>query len=185
EDLPTQRSRVDGNRITRSAAFDFYTTQVTALLGINTGIDKSTDAQLRADLATSQTLREGKEYAAQEYAYLFSVFTEGGFGPGEYRTFVAMNAGLATAETRFNQTATKAQASMLSSTMDTPAARTFDAMQNEALDAIDSPLTVDRRAWSVATTALVTELHDNEAAVRPDISPHPPTLHRNASDALT
>jgi signal transduction histidine kinase len=184
EDIAGERSKIDGNRITRSAAFEFYATQVVALNGLDVVAGHTTDEQLQSIATASQALRDGKEYAAQENAYLFSVISEGGFGPGEYRNFVAMNAGLLTAESRFAQTADQAQSSMLASTMDTSAARTFEAMQNQALDAVDTSLRADPQAWASAASGLVADLRTDQNQLSSELTNRARTLQRNAGTAL-
>jgi signal transduction histidine kinase len=185
EDIGTQRGKIDGNRLIRSAAFEYYTSQIVALNGVDVGVvGHTTDEQLQAYAATAQALRDGKESAAQENAYLFSVISEGGFGPGEYRAFVAMNAGLRAAESRFAQTADQAQSLMLASTMETSPGRTFDAMQDQALDALDISLGADPQEWARAASGLVADLRTDQNQLSGELTDRARTLQRNAGTAL-
>jgi signal transduction histidine kinase len=182
--LGAVRTKVDGNRITRDAAFDAYSSAIGGLLGVDVGADDSTDAALRSAVATDQALREIQEAVAQERAFLFGVFTAGGFGPGEYREYVAMHAALATAHGHLTQSATPQQTDMLVSTMDTPAAQSMASLENRALDAIDAPLNVNPQTWWNAATSVAASLSTDEARLATDISNRSGQLARTAGTAL-
>src|SRR5262249_25555414 len=124
-DLSALRARVDGNRITRSAAFDPLTAQINALLSVDIGVENTPDMRLRASVTAALSLRDLKEYVEQERAFLYGILIDGGISPDDYRTFVNMQAGAAAAQTRFNRVADQHQSAMLAMAMGGDSARTM------------------------------------------------------------
>jgi signal transduction histidine kinase len=182
--LAVMRGQVDAHKVTRATAYDYYTSRIADLNAIDVGIESSADDQLRRAVTAIQALRDLKEYASQERAFLNGVFAAGGFGPGEYRTFSTIHAQALTAQARFEQFATPVQQAMLAAALDTGAAREAAFFEARALDAVNAPFVVSPQSWWSANTTLIDDLRAAETALGLDISSRAQDLQRAAAIRL-
>src|SRR5436853_198867 len=76
----------------RASAFQDFTVRIVALRGVDFGLERSPEAALRADAAALDAIGDAKEYTAQKRAFLYGVFSAGGFAKGEFVQYAGMNA---------------------------------------------------------------------------------------------
>jgi signal transduction histidine kinase len=182
--LTVLRPRVDGDRVTRSAAYETYTSDIDALLNVDIGVEDTADMRLRASVSAALALRELKEYVAEERAFLYGTLTDGGFSSGDYRTFVDMHAGVTAAQTQFNRAADQQQLAMLTAAMNSGPGQQVTSIENLALDAASGPITASPQSWWAATTALVSDLRTDESTMAADIAGQAGQLRRSSGTTL-
>src|SRR5512142_2661721 len=73
------RAATDAASAGRAATFAYFTDRITALSGVDLGLERATDDQLRRGVNALIALQDIVEATAQERAFLNGVFSAGGF----------------------------------------------------------------------------------------------------------
>lgn len=164
------RDGVDASTADRADTFNSYTDRITALSGLELGLDQATDPQLRRGIAALRALGEAKEAAARERGFMNGVLAVGRFSGNEYAQFVGVRTTKLNALAQFERYATASQRVRSDAAQRTPAA--VDALRYEqvALGAADGrALGLGARPWWDAMTTVVDDLRGTQQAVGDDI----------------
>ncbi|HEY6794304.1 MAG TPA: ATP-binding protein, partial [Kineosporiaceae bacterium] len=163
--LSALRAAVDGSTAARAATFDYYTQRINALVGLDLGLERVADDELRRASSALRALMDLSEATAQERAFLNGVFSAGGFGKGEFIQFAAMRTARDAALAAFRRQATGSERAAADFVFDTGAARTSGYFEQVALSAADGRhvLVNPQSWWSGQTTVLddVGQLQDH------------------------
>ena len=158
--LDAVRAATDASSAGRAATFKYYTDRITALSGIDVGLDNTSDTELRRGVATLQALDDLTEAESQERAFLNGVFSAGGFARGEFVQFAAMRADKEDALNRFGEYATPEQLAANDFVFNTGAAQETTTFENVAIDAADGHhIVVDPQSWWSGLTTVLDDLH--------------------------
>ncbi|WP_344132232.1 sensor histidine kinase [Luedemannella flava] len=170
-DLASVRERIDSKKITRAAAFTYYTRHIAALNGIDFGLDRVSDQRLRRAAVAMEELGQIKETTAQERAFLNGVFAAGGFKGKEYVQFSAIQGDYQAALDRFHRYANPYQKWLLDKSLDTGAAREAAAFREVAVAAgAGRRFVVDPQSWWSALTTVLDDMREVEEEVGEGIS---------------
>ncbi|WP_250034973.1 sensor histidine kinase [Paractinoplanes maris] len=176
------RTGTDVATIGRSAAFTFYTSRITDLSRLDTGLDSADDAELRRGATVLRALGEAKEAIAQERAFLNGVFSAGGFRTGEFLQFVTMRSAKDAALATFSRYATPAQRASAGYVFDTGPGRVARYFEDLALASGDGrALQVNPQSWWSAHTTVLDDLLQLEQHVGSVIRARAATLRDQAT----
>ncbi|WP_426504508.1 sensor histidine kinase [Dactylosporangium sp. McL0621] len=183
--LAATRSQVDAGNAPRAGTFDFFTSHITALNGIDFALDRSTDRTLRRAVDALSALAGAKEYLTQERAFLNGVFSAGGFRKGEYNQFAAMYAAAHEAENQFARVATAAQLARSAGVRATGAYGEALEFENRALaSADDRPLLINPQSWWSALTTVLDDIRALEESIGADIRERAAAVRAGATERL-
>jgi signal transduction histidine kinase len=170
-DLPARRADLDAGRAVRGQMFDYYTTAIARLNGLNLGLDRAQDPALRTGLDALTALGLAKEQTGQERATVNGAAAAGRFTTEEYQRFLAIRAVKLSALGQFSRYATAGQQQRLDAALRSGAARTVGDLEQRALASRDAqPLQIDPAAWWSAITALIDQLHSVQQGIGADIT---------------
>jgi hypothetical protein len=179
------RKQVNGKKMTRAAAYRYFTARIAAFTDIDLGLDRSPDPTLRRAVNVLDALSEIKETTAQERALLNGVFSAGGFQGTEYVQYVGVHAAQQAALDRYQRFATGLHAYLLNQTLDTGAAREAASFEQRALAAGDGrSLVVDPQSWWSAHTTVLDDMRTLQESVGGYISRRAASLQGQASMRL-
>ncbi len=169
DSLTATRVAMDGTKLARGAAFDYFTERIAALESIDVGLDSTANKGLRRAVNALSALSQAKEQAAQERALLSGVFAAGAFETGEFQQFAAVHAAKLDALARFDQAATATQRARKDAALDTGAAREAAVFEQRAQIRFAQPIVVDPQSWWSALTTVLDDLRATQRAVGADI----------------
>ena len=157
--LPAVRAATDSATAGRAATFAYFTDRIKAFTGIDLGLDRTGDDQLRRDASALQALQDLSEALAQERAFLNGVFATGGFARGEFVQFATMRATKQAALARFERFATPSELAASSLVFATGAARITSHFEQVAIDAADGRrIVVNPQSWWSGLTTVLDDL---------------------------
>jgi hypothetical protein len=170
DDIETIRIDADSGKADHAGTFRYFTIGIAALRGVDFGLDRSPDSTLRAGAAAHDALGDAKEYAAQKRAFLYGVFSAGGFARGEFVQYAAMNAAQQAALEQFARYATPAQRAASDAVWHTGAAGEAAYFDGIALEAADGrPVRVDTQSWWSALTSVLDDTRDVQQSIGTDL----------------
>ncbi|HEX4225899.1 MAG TPA: nitrate- and nitrite sensing domain-containing protein [Pseudonocardiaceae bacterium] len=171
DDIAGVRSTVDDRLAQPASTFQFYTNAITALDGIELGLDQAQDPTLRHGLQTLYALSDAKEFTAQERGQLTGVFAAGKFRPGGYTAFEQVLGSKAAALADYAKYASAQENAALDAAFTSPDASRMTQLENEAVSASDgTPATkVDPATWWNSATTVVNGLRDAQQTVGHDV----------------
>jgi signal transduction histidine kinase len=179
------RGRVDTGGADRAAVFDFYTSGINAIGGLNLGAAEVDDPALQHHLAALRALGDAKEAAAKERGFLNGVFASGAFKGEEYQRFAEIRATKRSALAQFDSVATGSQRAQADAAMRTPAATRAAVFEEAAVAAADGRLLkVEPRTWWDAMTVLVDDLRAVQQAVGADAQARADDMRQRATFQL-
>jgi signal transduction histidine kinase len=153
------RAGTDTGSGARAATFNYYTARISALLHVDFGLDSSTDATLRKNVAAFEALSDLKEATAQERAFLNGVFSASGFKGTEFLQFVTMSATRDAALAAFNRNADKSETAGKDYVYSTGAAEEATYFEKVALASGDGRyLVVNPQSWWSALTTVLDDM---------------------------
>jgi anti-sigma regulatory factor (Ser/Thr protein kinase) len=183
--LAAVRAQVDSGKAGRAATFQFFTDRIAALNGVDFGLDRSPDLNLRREVAALAALGEAKEYTAQERAFLNGVFSAGGFAKGEFIQYAGMNAAQHASLARYAQYATATLRARNAAVHDTGAAREAAYFEELALTGADGRLLqVNPQSWWSALTTVIDGTREVQQSVGADIQTRARKLQGDAARRL-
>ena len=152
------RAGTDTGAGDRAATFAFFTDHIADLRNVDFGLDSSTDAELRRDVAALEALSDVKEATARERAFLNGVFSASGFRGGEFLQFVTMRSAKDAALASYTRYADGTARDAMNYVTNTGSAREATYFEGVALGSGDGRyLQVNPQSW---WSALGTELAD-------------------------
>ncbi|MFG1922486.1 nitrate- and nitrite sensing domain-containing protein [Cryptosporangium sp. NPDC048952] len=176
------RAGADSGAAARGPTFAFYTARIAALINVDLGLERSSDAALRRTVGALEALGNLKESTAQARAFLNGVFSAGGFRSGEFLQFVTMRSTADAAAAAFVQRADPSARGGLSYLFDTGAAREAVYFQKLALDAGDGRyLQVNPQSWWSALTTVLDDMRQLQQHVGSVIQARADTLRNEAT----
>jgi hypothetical protein len=179
------RKQVDSKKMTRAAAYRYFTTRIAAFTDVDLGLDRSDDPTLRRAVNALDALSQIKETTAQERALLNGVFSAGGFEGTEYVQYVGVHAAQLAALDRYRRLATGLHEFLLNQTLDTGAAREAASFEQRALAAGDGRrLVVDPQSWWSAHTTVLDDMRKVQESMGGYISRRASSLQSQASMRL-
>ncbi|MGY4102463.1 nitrate- and nitrite sensing domain-containing protein [Nocardia sp. R16R-3T] len=180
--LDATRTQIDARRISRQAAFQFYTDGVSALNRLTLGLDQARDAEVRHGLEALYALGEAKEQTAKERGFLNGVFAADEFRNGEYVEFLDIRAAETAALTAFARDATAAQQAQLDAALRSENAVKAGESERIAIASSTGPLvrSVDPSTWWAQMTAVIDEQRTVQQAVGGDVQRRAEALRRVA-----
>jgi signal transduction histidine kinase len=184
--LTTIRSDVDQQRAQDAPTFAFYSDAITALNGLDLGLDQAQDGPLRHGLQALYALGDIKEYAGQEQGLLSSVFAQNRMSVDNYSKFVEVLGQKQAAIATYDQFATPSERADLDDALQAPAGD--QAVQDEGV-AINSatgvlPSKVDPVAWSDAMNTVLDSLRGVQQTVGQDTTSRADSLRATATALL-
>ncbi|HEY4457912.1 MAG TPA: ATP-binding protein [Pseudonocardiaceae bacterium] len=171
DDIAGVRSTVD-NRLAQPAnTFQFYSTAITALDGVELGLDQAADPTLRHGLQALYALADAKEFTAQEAGLLAGVFAARRFPQGGYTQFAQVLGAKAAALADYARYATPAENTELAAAFASPDASVMTTLENEAVSTStgEVPTLVDPASWWNATTTVIDGMRSAQQAVGQDV----------------
>jgi hypothetical protein len=182
ESLAPTRSQIDAKKLTRTAAYRYYTARIAAFADIDLGLDRSPDPALRRAVNALDAVSAIKETTAQERALLNGVFSAGGFEDKEFLQYAGVHAAQQAALDRYHRLSTDLHSYLMNAALDTGAAREAAAFEDRALAAGDGRrLVVDPQSWWSAHTTLLDDMREVQESVGGYISDRAAGLQRQAS----
>ncbi|MEV5837799.1 ATP-binding protein, partial [Nocardia sp. NPDC052112] len=180
--LDATRTQIDARRISRQAAFQFYTDGISALNRLTLGLDQARDAEIRHGLEALYTLGEAKEQTAKERGFLNGVFAADEFRSGEYVEFLDIRAAKTAGLTAFGRDATAAQQARLDAALRSENAVNAAESERIAIASSAGPLvrSVDPSTWWAQMTAVIDEQRQVQQGVGDDVQRRATALRRDA-----
>jgi len=176
------RAGTDTGAGERAATFTFYTDHITDLRNVDFGLDSSTDAELRRDVAALEALSDVKEATARERAFLNGVFSASGFRGGEFLQFVTMRSAKDAALASYGRYADPTARDAMNYVNDTGAARVAAYFEQVALGAGDGRyMQVNPQSWWSALTTVLDDMLRLEQHVGSVIQARAETLQDRAT----
>jgi signal transduction histidine kinase len=183
--LPAVRAATDAASAGRAATFRFFTDRIAALNGVDVGLDRSADAELRRGVSALDALGDIKESTAQERALLNGVFSAGGFDDREFLQFAQMRAAKEVALARFARFASPSERVANAYLLDTGAARLTDYFESVALDAADGRhVVVNPQSWWSALTTVLDDMRQLQRHVGSEIQVRAHDLKQEATQRI-
>ena len=153
------RAATDTGAAGRASTFAFYTGRISALSRVDFGLDSSTDADLRRNVAALVALGDVKEATAQERAFLNGVFSATGFKGGEFLQFVTMRSAKGAALVSYVRYADATERGAVKYVLGTGAAHEAAYFEQVALGAGDGRyLQVNPQSWWSALTTVLDDM---------------------------
>ncbi|HWB36929.1 MAG TPA: nitrate- and nitrite sensing domain-containing protein, partial [Rugosimonospora sp.] len=184
--ISATRDGIDQKKIDRTAAFDYFTSHISALNAVNFGLDSSSDNDLRRGVATLTALGTVKEQYSQERALLNGVFSAGGYVAGEYARYAQIVATKTQALATFDSNATAGQKWLKDYALDTGAAREAKFFEDRALGDPSERFKeqTNPQSWWSAFTTVLADLRTAQEAVGSDITAIAKSLQAGATQRL-
>ena len=186
DDIAGVRSTVDDRLAQPANAFQFYSAAITALNGIELGLDQAADPALRHSLQALYALADAKEFTAQEAGLLAGVFAAGKFPSGGYTQFAQVLGAKAAALADYSRYATPAENTSIAAAFASPDASEMTLLEDTAVSTSTGPLPtrVDPGTWWNATTTVIDGLRGAQQTVGRDVMTRANQLRNRAGMEL-
>lgn len=184
--LSTVRGAVDNGQAQPTVTFQFYTSAIAVLNGLELGLDQAQDGSLRHGLQALYALGYAKEYTGQERGLLNGVFPSGHFTTENYRSFAQILGQKQAALASYNSYATPSQRDALASMLRSPAATTSASAEAIAVNSASGPIAgqVDGTTWWNSMTTVINGERTVQQSVGADVTQRAETLRLNATGWL-
>jgi hypothetical protein len=157
--LAAVRAATDSATAGRQATFAYFTDRIITLTGVDVGLDRTSDDELRRGASALLALQDLSEALAQERAFLNGVFSAGGFARGEFVQFAAMRAAKEAAQARFGRFATPTEKTGIDFVFATGAGQVIAYFEQVAVDAADGRhVIVNPQSWWSGLTTVLDDL---------------------------
>jgi CHASE3 domain sensor protein len=157
--LAAVRAATDSATTGRQATFAYFTDRIITLTGVDVGLDRTSDDELRRGASALLALQDLSEALAQERAFLNGVFSAGGFARGEFVQFAAMRAAKEAARARFERFATPTEKAGIDFVFATGAGQVIGYFEQVAVDAADGRhIIVNPQSWWSGLTTVLDDL---------------------------
>jgi signal transduction histidine kinase len=180
------RGKADARSVQVAEVFDYFTSVIAALDGLDLGLDEVRDHTLYDAGRALQVLGEAKEFAGQERAVLLGSVTAGRFRGDDHNRFLELRAGRLASLTAFSSVATTTQERRLDAALGTPDARRTQWYERRAvgggglLDASEIPPV----AWWSSATATIDGLREVQISLGHDVESRASELESDAGEDL-
>ncbi len=181
--LATTRAQIDGHRVSRQAAFQFYTDGITVLNRLTLGLDSARDEQIRHGLRALYALGDVKEQTAKERGFLNGVFTANGFRPDEYGQFLEIRAAKTAGLAAFALYATDRRQRLLDAVLRGENATEAAESEQIAVASYTGPLVrpVDPGNWWAQMTAVIDAQRSVQQVIGDDVRQRATVLRKQAA----
>ncbi|WP_306796549.1 nitrate- and nitrite sensing domain-containing protein [Nocardia sp. XZ_19_369] len=181
--LATTRAQIDGHRVSRQAAFQFYTDGIAVLNRLTLGLDSARDEQIRHGLRALYAVGDVKEQTAKERGFLNGVFTANEFRPDEYGQFLEIRAAKTAGLAAFSLYATDRQQRLLDAVLNGETATDAAESEQTAVASYTGPLvrSVDPGYWWAQMTAVIDEQRSVQQVIGDDVRQRAAELRKHAA----
>jgi signal transduction histidine kinase len=186
-DLAGVRAGVDSGKADRTQTFAFYTNAIAAMNGIDLGLDRAQDPQLRHGLQALYALGGVKEQTGQERGFLNGVLAANHFNEGEYQHFADIRGAKSAALAEYDRFATQDQRAQLDAGL-----RSAPAVQAAQVEAVAVAAPSGKLArkidpvtdWWNQMTSVIDKERTVQQTVGADITARADALRGSARTAL-
>jgi signal transduction histidine kinase len=184
--LQTIRTDVDQSRAQAAPTFSFYTDSITALNGLDLGLDQAQDGQLRHGLQALYALGEIKEFAGQEQGLLAAVFAANRVSVDNYTKFAEVLGQKQAAIATYDAFATPTERNALDTVLQSAASDQAVQFEGIAIGGATGTMStqVDPVAWTDAMNTVIDNLRTVQQTVGQDITSRANSLRNTATVLL-
>ncbi|HEX3780041.1 MAG TPA: nitrate- and nitrite sensing domain-containing protein [Pseudonocardiaceae bacterium] len=180
------RGAVDNGSADPTSTFQFYTNAISALNGIQLGLDQAQDGTLRHGLQALYSLADATEYTAQERGLLNGVFAANAFSTDNYTSFAQILGSKESSIAEYGNYATTTEEAALNAALSTPAGTTANNFEAIAVHGVSGalPVKVDPQTWWTSMTSVINGMRTVQLSVGHDVTVRADQLRNSSAMAL-